>query len=87
MFIGQPTTTRSQIPLTLAWAFTIHKSQGQTIEYVRVDLRNSFETGQAYVALSRATCMTQLQVLNFRKELVRAHPRVTEFYDRIDVDE
>ena len=59
---------RLQLPLILAWALSIHKSQGQTLERVRVDLRRAFEKGQAYVALSRATTMEHLQVLNFSKE-------------------
>lgn len=54
---GEVEATRSQIPLILAWALSIHKSQGQTIERVRVDMGEIFEAGQAYVALSRATRM------------------------------
>jgi len=59
---------RFQLPLILAWALSVHKSQGQTLERVRVDLRRTFEKGQAYVALSRATSMEHLQVRNFSKE-------------------
>ena len=59
---------RFQLPLILAWALSVHKSQGQTLERVRVDLRKTFEKGQAYVALSRATSMEHLQVRNFSSE-------------------
>ncbi len=59
---------RFQLPLILAWALSVHKSQGQTLERVKVDLRRTFEKGQAYVALSRATNMECLQVLNFRPQ-------------------
>ncbi|KAF5356106.1 hypothetical protein D9756_004033 [Leucocoprinus leucothites] len=71
---------RLQLPLILAWALSVHKSQGQTLERVRVDLRRTFEMGQAYVALSRATNMEHLQVLNFSKEKVMADPKVLAWY-------
>jgi ATP-dependent DNA helicase PIF1 len=62
---GKMEATRIQVPLILAWALSVHKSQGQTLERVKVDLRRTFEKGQAYVAISRATCLEQLQILNF----------------------
>ncbi|CAG8497454.1 9443_t:CDS:2 [Ambispora gerdemannii] len=71
---------RRQVPLVLAWAISIHKSQGQTLDRVKVDLGRVFEKGQAYVALSRATSVNSLQVLNFRKDLVMAHKKVAEYY-------
>jgi ATP-dependent DNA helicase PIF1 len=62
---GKMEALRVQVPLILAWALSVHKSQGQTLERVKVDLGRTFEKGQAYVAVSRATCLEQLQILNF----------------------
>jgi ATP-dependent DNA helicase PIF1 len=77
---GKVEASRSQVPLILAWALSIHKSQGQTLEWVRVDLSKVFEAGQAYVALSRAVRMEGLQVLGFNRRKIMVHPRVIEFY-------
>jgi ATP-dependent DNA helicase PIF1 len=74
---------RTQLPLILAWALSIHKAQGQTLERVKIDLRKIFEKGQAYVALSRATSQAGLEVQNFDKSKVMAHPRVAEFYNSL----
>ncbi|AMD22070.1 HGL270Wp [Eremothecium sinecaudum] len=76
----KPLVTRVQLPLMLAWALSIHKSQGQTLHKVKVDLKNIFEKGQAYVALSRAISRDGLQVLNFNSAKVAAHERVAKFY-------
>ncbi|KAJ1973837.1 DNA helicase [Dimargaris xerosporica] len=60
---------------------SIHKSQGQTIERVLVDLNRIFE--KAYVALSRATSLDSLQILGFEPSKVMAHPKVIEFYAQL----
>jgi ATP-dependent DNA helicase PIF1 len=77
---GEVQASRSQVPLILAWALSIHKAQGQTLERVKVDLGKVFEKGQAYVALSRATSMAGLQVLRFDPKKVNAHEKVGTFY-------
>ncbi|KAL2164297.1 hypothetical protein VTH06DRAFT_3513 [Thermothelomyces fergusii] len=84
---GEVQASRKQLPLILAWALSIHKAQGQTLERVKVDLSKVFEKGQAYVALSRATRREGLQVLNFQKHKVMAHPRVVEFYKKLNTAE
>ncbi|GAA5884540.1 hypothetical protein JCM16303_000019 [Sporobolomyces ruberrimus] len=58
---------RIQIPLNLAWALTIHKSQGQSFESVEVNVRKSFAYGQAYVALSRCRTPEGMLVDEFRR--------------------
>lgn len=80
---GEVQASRTQVPLILAWALSIHKAQGQTLDRVKVDLGKAFEKGQAYVALSRATTQEGLQVLRFEKSRVMAHARVVEFYDKL----
>ena len=80
---GEVQASRSQIPLILAWALSIHKAQGQTLERVKVDLGRIFEKGQAYVALSRATCQEGLQVLRFDPKKVMAHEKVRSFYESL----
>ncbi|MEM6770245.1 MAG: helicase C-terminal domain-containing protein, partial [Bacteroidota bacterium] len=71
-----------QIPVRMAWAVTIHKSQGKTFDKIIIDLgRGAFEHGQTYVALSR--CRT-LQGIVLRKPLtprdVMVDPAVVDFY-------
>lgn len=56
--------SRTQIPLMAAWAMTIHKAQGMTLNRVIVDLADTFETGHDYVALSRAECLDGLKIEN-----------------------
>ncbi|KAF7562686.1 hypothetical protein G7046_g1446 [Stylonectria norvegica] len=80
---GDIQAKRTQLPLILAWALSIHKAQGQTLERVKVNLGRVFEKGQAYVALSRATCQDGLEVLGFDKNKVMAHPRVISFYNKL----
>lgn len=76
---------RNQLPLMLCWALSIHKAQGQTIQRLKVDLRNIFEAGQVYVALSRAVSKDNLQVLNFNPKRIRANEKVKEFYKALEV--
>lgn len=80
---GEVQASRSQLPLILAWALSIHKAQGQTLERVKIDLKKIFEKGQAYVALSRATSQAGLEVHNFDSSKVMAHPRVAQFYNSL----
>lgn len=80
---GSVIASRTQVPLILAWAITIHKSQGQTIPRLCVDMTGIFETGQAYVALSRCPDSDNLQVINFKRHLIMAAPGSVDFHESV----
>lgn len=80
----QGTCVRQQLPLRLAWAMTVHKSQGSTLDLVLCDLRGCFTSGQSYVALSRARDMKGLEIRNFDMKHVRSDPLVESFYKALD---
>jgi ATP-dependent DNA helicase PIF1 len=73
-----------QIPLILAWAITIHKAQGMSLDFVQTDIGSSiFEYGQAYVVLSRIKNIEGLSLLNIDFSKIKAHPMIIDFYKNI----
>lgn len=74
--------SRVQIPLGLAWAFSIHKAQGLTLDCVEMSLSKVFAAGHAYVALSRVKDMQSLRVIDFKSTHVWANKDVLLYYQK-----
>ena len=74
---------RTQIPLMLSWAMSIHKAQGMTIPLLEVSTDRSFEYGQVYVALSRAVSLEGLVLNDFSRHTVKCHSEVMAFYKSV----
>jgi ATP-dependent DNA helicase PIF1 len=76
-----------QIPLVLAWAITVHKSQGMTLDAINCDLGNSFADGQVYVALSRVKSIEGLFLSSFNIRHTKVNQSVIEFYQQLEQQE
>lgn len=75
-----------QIPLILAWAITIHKAQGLTLETAMIDVgKNIFECGQTYVALSRLVSLEGLYLIAFDPNKIKLFKKVIEFYNNLSI--
>jgi hypothetical protein len=75
---GKERASIAQIPLRLAWAITVHKSQGMSLDAAVVDLSRAFEYGQGYVALSRLRSLKGLYLLGLNERALRVHPSAAE---------
>lgn len=74
-----------QIPLIYAWALTIHKCQGATLDVAQIDVGSTiFECGQTYVALSRVKNLEGLYLTSFNPEKIKINKKVQEFYKNIN---
>jgi len=72
----------SQVPLILAWALTIHKSQGATLDTAEIDVGSGiFECGQTYVALSRVKSLHGLYLTSFDAGRIKINKKVKEYYE------
>lgn len=81
-----PSLGLKQIPLILAWAITIHKSQGITLAQAQIDAGSRiFECGQTYVALSRVKNLDGLYLTAFDPQQIRVKKKVREYYNNIRI--
>jgi ATP-dependent DNA helicase PIF1 len=74
----------ASIPLILAWALTIHKSQGATMDMAEIDVGSSiFECGQTYVALSRVKSLEGLYLTSLDISKIKINKKVHDFYESL----
>ncbi|KYQ93685.1 DNA helicase [Tieghemostelium lacteum] len=76
--------SRVQLPLKLAWALTIHRAQGMTLDKVECQLSQSFACGQGYVALSRVRSLSGLYLRDFKRTAIRTSSKVIQFNKKIN---
>ena len=82
---GIETISVTQLPLIYAWAITIHKSQGITLEIAEIDVGSHiFECGQTYVALSRVKSLSGLYLSSFNHSKIKVNGKVKAFYQQIN---
>ncbi|KAL9663520.1 hypothetical protein QQ045_018907 [Rhodiola kirilowii] len=80
---GKVCGRRQQIPLVLAWAISVHKCQGMTLDSLQADLSRAFDYGMVYVALSRVRSLACLHLSGLEPTKIKVHPKVLEFYRKL----
>ncbi len=75
-----------QIPLRLAWAITIHKSQGMSLDYAEIDLSKTFTYGMGYVALSRVRTLAGIRLVGFEPSSLLVDPRVLDLDEKLQIE-
>jgi ATP-dependent exoDNAse (exonuclease V) alpha subunit len=78
-----PIAEISQIPLRLAWAITIHKSQGMTLDAAQIDLSKSFTEGMGYVALSRVRSLAGIKLMGINEMAFQVNKEIIEFDEEL----
>ena len=67
-----------QYPLRLAWAITVHKSQGMSLDCAEIDLSKAFTEGMGYVALSRVRSLSGIKLIGLNEMALKVNPMITE---------
>jgi len=80
---GEVVASAFNFPVTVAYAITIHKSQGATIDSAVIDLEKLWDSGQAYTALSRLSSPEGLRITGWDKSSIKIDPKVVNFYKTI----
>ncbi len=75
---GETRASITQLPLRLAWAITVHKSQGMSMDEAVMDLSEVFEYGQGYVALSRVRSLSGVHLIGWNQRAFQVHPDISE---------
>jgi len=83
---GKVKARLSQYPLRLAWAITVHKSQGMSLDEAIISLRETFEYGQGYVALSRVRTLEGLYLKSYNPKSLQVNAAISEFDEKIRKD-
>ena len=73
---GRVKASITQYPLRLAWAITIHKSQGMSLDSAEIDLSKTFAYGMGYVALSRVRTLSGVRLVGFKDDALSVDPKV-----------
>ncbi len=83
---GKIMASVAQLPLRLAWAITVHKSQGMSLDAAEIDLSRAFVFGQGYVALSRVRSLKGLKMLGMSPTALRVDPKIVGYDERFKTE-
>jgi len=83
---GKPRASISQLPLRLAWAITIHKSQGMSLDSAEIDLSKTFTYGMGYVALSRVRTLKGIRLVGLNENSLMVDPNVLELDEKLQIE-